>query len=132
VCECATVAFTPGSLCAECFHAVSGLACAGPVTTFQKAPGSAALLVALAACNGGAQCVADTLATDPARDAYLDVLACVCLACGSACASPSMVSCDAGKIPVEAGSDAEVDATVEDASVDAAIDVSADVEDAGG
>ena len=128
VCECAAVAFTPGSACAECFHAVSGLDCAEAVTTFQKAPGSAALLVALAACGGGAQCVADTLATDPARNAYLDVLACVCPACGPACAAPSSVSCDAGKIPDEAGGDAEPDAA-SDAASDAA---DPDAADAGG
>jgi hypothetical protein len=119
---------------------VSGVDCAGPVTTFQKSPGSAALLVALAACDAGAQCIADTLATDPARNAYLDVLACVCVSCGSACAAPSEVGCDAGKIPEEAGSDAEsdadVDAAIEDASVDAPLDAvsdaSEDVEEAGG
>jgi hypothetical protein len=136
VCACAAAAFTPGSLCADCFHEVSGVDCAEPVTTFQKSPGSAALLVALAACDAGAQCIADTLATDPARNAYLDVLACVCVPCGSACAAPSEVGCDAGKIPVEAGSDAEGDAAIEDASADAPIDAVSDAiedaEDAGG
>ena len=151
VCACAAAAFTPGSLCAECFHKVSGVDCAGLGTTFQKSPGSAALLLALAVCDAGAQCIADTLAMDPARNAYLDVLACVCVSCGSACAAPSEVGCDAGKIPVEAGSDAgsdaegdagadaEGDAASEDASVDAPIDAASDasdasddVEDAGG
>lgn len=127
VCECAAAAFTPSSPCADCFHEVSGIDCADPVTIFQKAPGSAALLVALAACKAGAQCIADTLATHPARDAYLDVLACVCLSCGSACAAPSEVSCDAGKIPVDAGSDAG-----SDAEVDAASDANDDAADADG
>jgi len=147
VCACAAAAFTLGSPCADCFHEVSGVACAGPVTTFQKADGGAALLVALAACDADAQCIADALATDPGRDAYLDVLACVCASCGSACAAPLSVSCDAGKIPVDAGSDADpdaadaegdadLDATVDDAPgdapIDAARDVSDDADDVGG
>ncbi|MEO5725572.1 MAG: hypothetical protein ABIV93_01125 [Byssovorax sp.] len=94
------------------------------------------LLVALAGCDADAQCIADTLATHPGRDAYLDVLACVCVSCAGSCGAPSSVGCDAGKIPVEAGSDADPDAAVEDASadapIDAASDVSDDADDAGG
>ncbi len=106
VCECAAASFTPSSPCADCFHEVSGVDCAGPVTAFQKDPDSMKLLVALAGCDADAQCIADTLATHPGRDAYLDVLACVCVSCAGSCAAPSSVGCDAGKIPVEAGSDA--------------------------
>ena len=106
-----------------------------------------ALIVALAACDAGTKCIADTLATHPGRNAYLDVLGCVCVSCATSCALSVVVECDAGKMPVEAGSDAG-DAGDEassdggdsgedgasdggDASDDVA-DASEDVEDGGG
>ncbi len=42
----------------------------------------------------------------PGRNAYLDVLGCVCVSCATSCALSVSVACDAGKIPVEAGGDA--------------------------
>jgi hypothetical protein len=85
---------------------VSGVDCAGPVTTCQKDPSCVALIVALAACDAGVKCISETLATHPGRNAYLDVLGCVCVSCATSCALSVSVDCDAGKIPVEAGSDA--------------------------
>ncbi len=64
------------------------------------------LIVALAGCDAEVKCIADTLAKHPGRNAYLDVLGCVCVSCATSCALSVSVECDAGKIPVEAGSDA--------------------------
>ena len=101
------------------------------VTACQGDASCVDLLKALASCDAGAQCVATTLATHPGRNAYLDVLACVCVSCAEACAVEATVSCDAGKIPVEAGSDADLDAeTGSDAADDAMVDAAPDAEDA--
>jgi hypothetical protein len=118
VCECAAAAFTRDSICADCFHQVSGVDCADAVTACYDDPSCLALIAALAGCDAGAQCVADTLATHPGRNAYLDVLGCVCVSCRAECVAPSSVGCDAGKIPEEAGSDAATDggADAEDAA----------------
>jgi hypothetical protein len=98
------------------------------------------LLIALTSCGDNAKCVATTLATHPGRDRYLDVLACVCASCAESCASETTVSCDAGKIPVEAGSDAGADGdaasdapddAMDDAAPDAADAADADAIDAG-
>jgi hypothetical protein len=123
LCECATAAFSPDSTCADCFHQVAGIDCAAPVTACQMDQGCVDLLSALEVCHADAKCVATTLATHPGRNAYLDVLACVCVSCAASCTAETTVSCDAGKIAVEAGSDADVDA--EPAS-DAASDATAD------
>jgi hypothetical protein len=132
VCACATAAFTPDSTCADCFHQVAGVDCAAPVTACQKDPACVALLIALASCDAGAQCVADTLATHPGRNAYLDVLACVCVSCAASCVPESNVGCDAGKIPIEAGADADLDAeTGSDAAGDAMTDAAIDAVDDG-
>lgn len=128
VCECAAAAFAPSSVCADCFHQVSGVDCAEPVTTCQKDPSCVALIVALAGCDAGTECIADTLASHPGRNAYLDVLGCVCKSCATSCALSVAVECDAGKIPVEAGSDSG-DAGDEAASDSG--DASDDVADAG-
>jgi hypothetical protein len=113
-----------------------------------------ALIVALAGCDAGAKCISETLATHPGRNAYLDVLGCVCVSCATSCALSVVVECDAGKSPVEAGSDAgdagdeassdggdsgaeassdggDASDDVADASEDAA-DASEDVADGGG
>ena len=133
VCECAAAAFAPSSVCADCFHQVSGVDCAEVVTTCQKDPSCVALIVALTGCDAGVTCIADTLASHPGRNAYLDVLGCVCVPCATSCALSVAVECDAGKIPVEAGSDAG-DAAASDAGDAAASDAGdagADAEDAG-
>ena len=127
VCACAAAAFTLGSSCNECFHEMAGIDCAAPVTICQSDAACVDLIVKLTSCNADAQCVADELATDPARNAYLDVLACVCVSCAEACAGESTVGCDAGKLPTEAGSDADLDgATGSDAAGDAAPDATED------
>ncbi len=123
LCACTTAAFAPDSTCADCFHQVAGVDCATPVTACQKDPACVALLIALDACKADAQCLADTLATHPGRNAYLDVLACVCVSCATACVPEVNVGCDAGKIPIESGADADLDAeTGTDAAEDAMID----------
>ena len=120
VCACAAAAFTLGSSCNECFHEMAGIDCAAPVTVCQSDFACVDLIVKLTSCDADAQCVADKLATDPARNEYLDVLACVCVSCAEACAGKSTVSCDAGKIPIEAGSDADLDAEAGSDAADAA------------
>lgn len=99
-----------------------------------------ALLIALDACHADAQCLADTLATHPGRNAYLDVLACVCVSCATSCVPEVNVGCDAGKSPIDAGNDADLDATTDgdaagdamiDAAIDAAEDAAIDAADAG-
>jgi hypothetical protein len=119
---------------------VSGVDCAEVVTTCQKDPACVALIVALAGCDAGVTCIADTLASHPGRNPYLDVLECVCVPCATSCALSVAVECDAGKIPVEAGSDAGEagDASASeggDAGDEAASDsgdAGEDAEDAGG
>lgn len=137
VCECAAAAFAPDSICADCFHQVSGVDCADSVTTCQKDQACVDLIVALAGCDAGTKCIAATLASHPGRNAYLDVLGCVCASCATSCALTVAVECDAGKTPVEAGSDSGLDGGGEAGSDggdagDSAADASDDVMDADG
>jgi hypothetical protein len=108
VCACAAAAFVPASPCATCFHQVSGVDCVAPVNACLAEAACVALLAELASCDAGADCIADTLATHPGRNAYLDVLACVCVSCASSCVPARSVACDAGKIP-DAATDAPAD-----------------------
>ncbi|MEP7126334.1 MAG: hypothetical protein ABJE95_35710 [Byssovorax sp.] len=130
VCACAVAAFEVGSACNDCFHQQAGVDCAAPVTACTSDDACVALIVALTSCGANAQCVADTLATHPARNEYLDVLACVCVSCAEACAGESTVKCDAGKIPIEAGNDADLEAETGSDAADDADDASADAADA--